>query len=140
MVDVETPTAPSAKGGEGEASQGPTRRAGIPQSALDAANGQIGRVAQALSGAAESIDEVVADDQVALPEAVKGLAASASGTLRSYADRASAQDAGQAFEGLQRAAAAHPVAAAGVGAAVGAAMGIALAYLVKPAPDDDLKA
>lgn len=101
----------------------------LPQFALDAANRQVARLSAALAGAADTIDELGGGVDPPLPEAFKGFAANASGTLRDLADRAGEQDASQFVRNLQRIAASHPVATAGIGAAIGAVLGLVLVRL-----------
>jgi hypothetical protein len=113
----------------GTARSAPGAGSAIPQFAINAANRQVARVSEVLSGAADSIDDLLASEQLPLPDQVRGFATSASETLRKYSDRANPEEAAKLIDTLQSKAASHPVATAGIGAAIGAALGLALARL-----------
>ncbi|UVO52801.1 hypothetical protein [Sphingomonas sp. SUN039] len=106
----------------------------VSRFALGAVGGQIDRVSSILTGAADSIDEILGGNNSPLPDSAKGVVTTTSGKLRELADRATEEEALQLIEGLQRSAARHPAVTAGVGAALGAALGLALARL-GPKPD-----
>ncbi len=124
----------SANAGTAGRQSGGRDRSALPQFAADAANRQIARVSTILSEAANSIDEL-AGESSALPANVSGFASSASGRLRDLAERAAAQDAGKLVDTLQRSAASHPFATAGIGAAIGAVLGLALVRFGRAATD-----
>jgi ElaB/YqjD/DUF883 family membrane-anchored ribosome-binding protein len=99
------------------------------QLARTAASGSIDRVSGILTGAADSIDEILGRSDLPLPESAKSAVSSTSNKLRAIADRATVEEAEKLLENLQKTAAYHPAATAGIGAAIGAALGIALAKL-----------
>jgi ElaB/YqjD/DUF883 family membrane-anchored ribosome-binding protein len=113
----------------GPASGGRSLATSLPRFAVVAADKQIGRISDALTGAADTIDGLVSDEATQLPEAVRDLIRSASGKLRGVADSASEQDAAGLLNGLQQLAAKNPAVTAGIGAAIGAALGLALARI-----------
>ena len=101
---------------------------------LNAVNAQVGRVSEILNGTADSIDEILSGKDSPLPDTAKGVATSTSAKLRELAGRANEEEAAKLIKGLQRTAANHPAATAGIGAALGAALGLALAKLSKTTP------
>jgi hypothetical protein len=101
---------------------------------LNAVNTQVGRVSEILNGTADSIDEILGGKDSPLPDTAKGVATSTSAKLRELAGRANEEEAAKLIKGLQRTAANHPAATAGIGAALGAALGLALAKLSKTTP------
>lgn len=128
----------SARGGsaQGGSAPGGTAPGGsvqggsaIPQFAINAANRQFSRVAEVLTGTAEAIDDLLASQELPLPDGIHGFAETASDTLRGLADRASEQEAGDLLAGLQRTATNQPWATASICAALGAALGLALTRL-----------
>ena len=105
----------------------------IPAFALNAANAQVRKLGDILGGAADSIDDLIGKNSSLLPEAVQGFASTASSRLRELADSASEEQAEQLLKNLQKGAAEHPIATAGIGAAIGTALGVALSRISKPA-------
>lgn len=113
-----------------------TRTAATPsrvmKMAQTAVGAQVGRVSEILINAADSIDDLLGGSNSPLPEGAKTYVASTSGKLRDLADRATEEEAGKMVEALQRTAASHPAATAGIGAALGAVLGLVLAKLGGP--------
>lgn len=101
----------------------------VPKFALDAVGAQVGRVSDILSSAADAIDDLLTSNGAALPESAQGFVKNASGKLRELSDKATEEEAGKLLENLQRTAADHPIATAGIGAAIGTALGLALSRL-----------
>lgn len=129
---AETLDVPKKRAANGTVSKMPTSPA-IPKFAMNAVNAQVGRVSEILTTAADAIDELGKNSALALPDGAKGFVSSASAKLRDLADRATEEEAGSLIKALQRNAADHPIAAAGIGAAIGTALGIALSRLSRPA-------
>jgi hypothetical protein len=95
-------------------------------------NAQVGRVSEILNGTADSIDELLGGRNSPLPDTAKVYVTSTSGKLRALADRVTEEEASKLLRNLQQAAASHPAATMGLGAALGAALGLALAKLGGP--------
>jgi hypothetical protein len=101
----------------------------LPQFAANLAGAPAARVAGALTGAADSIDAIASGDDFPGNDTLRDFATSASQKLRDLAGRADPEEAGRLVAALQRKAAEHPAATAGVGAALGAVLGLVLARL-----------
>lgn len=134
MTDTATLSAPTKQAASNAVSKASrTSTSAIPKFALDAIGAQTARVSDILIAAADAIEELTANNATSLPETAKGFADTASLKLRGLADRATEDEAARLVETLQRTAANHPLATAGIGAAIGAALGIALSRLGRAA-------
>jgi len=116
-----------------EAGPSASERSTFAQFAARAVNRQAGRLADTLTGIADSIDASVARSDPQIGETMKDYAGSASDGLRTLARRTGDQDAADLISGLGRAAVRHPVVTTGIGAIVGAAFGVALVMLGRSA-------
>lgn len=134
---MDTPVQPLSTGPVSDAADRPDsrapERAAFAQFAVDAVDRRIGRVTGALTGIADSFDDLIARADPPIAEPFAGYAASASDGLRKLARRAGDQDAAGLIGGIGRAATSHPVATAGIGAAMGAAIGLAVVALGRSA-------
>ncbi len=137
MADTDTAARPAAAKAGSKSSTAVAKRntsSTVTKFALSAVNTQVGRVSKILNGTADAIDEILSGKNSPLPDTAKGVATSTSAKLRALAGRANEEEAAKLIEGLQRVAANHPAATAGIGAALGAALGLALAKLSKTTP------
>ena len=105
----------------------------VPQFALDAADARISAWSGAVIEAADAIDRLIAAETLPVPNSVRELATSSTQKLRDLGTKASEREAAELAAGLQRAAAAHPAASIGVGAAIGAALAALLVRVGTPA-------
>lgn len=101
----------------------------IPQFALDAADGQIARIAGALNTVADTFEGLLDNKAVPLGDSAKEYVRSTADKIRGLGDRAGEQDAADILLAAQRAASDHPAVSAGLGAVIGASIGLALAAL-----------
>lgn len=101
----------------------------LPKFALDAADDQIARVAEILTTAANAIEALLDNKALPLNNTIREFVVSSAGKIRGLADRATEKEAADLMVALQRAAANHPAATAGVGATIGASLGVALVAL-----------
>jgi hypothetical protein len=111
--------------------QSGTAQSAFPQFAVDAANRQIGKVGDALTGAADSIDTMFDRQELPFGDQLQGYAADGAAKLRRWGAQAGEQDAGALMTDLQRTAAARPVLAVAIGAGLGVALAL---FLVQTAP------
>lgn len=133
MTDAATLSVPTRKTTNAVTKASSGSGSALPKFALDAIGAQTARVSEILIAAADAIEELTASNGAALPDAAKSFAGTASTKLRGLADRATEEEAAKLVETLQRSAASHPLATAGIGAAIGAALGLALSRLGRPA-------
>lgn len=125
------PDTPALSQQSDTAESGSTKTA-FPQFAVDAANRQIGKVGDALTGAADSIDSMFERQELPLfGEQLQGYASDGAAKLRRWGQQAGEQDAGELMADLQRTAAARPALAIALGAGLGAALAL---LLVQTAP------
>lgn len=101
----------------------------VPQFALDAADGQIARIAGALNTVADTFEGLLDNKAVPLGDSAKEYVRSTADKIRRLGDRAGEQEAADILLAAQRAAADHPAVSAGIGAVIGASIGLALAAL-----------
>ena len=133
QTDAETPSSFKEAANIVTANNDAKSASGVMRFAHNAVSAQVGRVSEILNSAADAIDELLGSTSLPVPDGAKGFISSASGKLRDMADRTSEEEASKMLETLQRTAADHPAATAGLGAALGAALGLALAKLGGPA-------
>lgn len=94
----------------------------VPRFALDAADAKIATLSETVVETADTIDRLVSDESLPVPESVREFATSTTEKLRDFGARSGERDASELVAGLQRAAAAHPAMSIGIGATVGAAL------------------
>ncbi len=133
QTDAEALSSPKQAAHIATANNDAKSASGVMRFAQNAVSAQAERVSEVLNSAADAIDGLVGGANLPLPDGAKGFISSASGKLRDMADRTSEEEASKMLETLQRTAADHPAATAGLGAALGAALGLALAKLGGPA-------
>jgi len=130
---IEDTAAASASEDQNSAAERPASGAApfVPQFALDAADAKISEFSGLITDAADTIERLIGTESLPVPEAVRELVTSTTQKLRKLGTTAGSQDSADLIAGLQRAAAAHPAASLGIGAAVGATLA---ALLVRVAP------
>lgn len=140
MADTDTSDAPSSATTRETREDNSTRSASsdtaaatprtiLPQFALDAADARIATWSGAIVDAADTIERLVASESLPVPDGVRDLATATTRKLRSFGEQSGDYDAADMVSGLQKAAAAHPAASIGIGAAVGATLAALLIRL-----------
>lgn len=128
-IQTASPSSNNSRSRDGAASE----RTLVPQFALDAADAKIATLSETVVETADTIDRLVSDESLPMPESVREFATSTTEKLRDFGARSGEQDASELIAGLQRAAAAHPAMSIGIGATVGATLAALFVRLGGPA-------